>query len=89
MAVLGGPRRTLQRDPASGRIVGQVRQGGGSELRLAKTANDNTRMRMKNKDQDEDKDGNADDNGDDDDVVGAGGESTTMVDDTRVEKGGV
>ena len=77
----------MQRDPASGRIVGQVRQGGGSELRLAETANDDTRRRMKNEDQDEDKDGDDDDNGDDD--VGAGGESATMVDDARVGKGGV
>ena len=76
----------MQRDPASGRIVGQVRQGGGSELRLAETANDDTRRRMKNEDQDEDKDGDDDDNGDDD--VGAGGESATMVDDARVGKGG-
>ena len=56
-------------------------------MRLAETANDDTRRRMKNEDQDEDKDGDDEDNGDDD--VGAGGESTTMVDDARVEKGGV
>jgi hypothetical protein len=31
-------RRELQRDPTSGRIVGQVRKGGGGELELAETA---------------------------------------------------
>ena len=78
----------LQQDPASGRIVGQVRQGGGSELRLAEfeTANDNTRMRMKNEDQDEDKDG--DDDGNDDDDAGAGGKGTKMTDGACLERGG-
>ena len=56
-------------------------------MTLAETANEATEMKvkMKNEDQDEDKD---DDASDDDDDAGAGGESTTMVDGARVEKGG-
>ena len=39
-----GRRRKLRRDPASGRIVGQVGKGGGGESRLNETANYMTRI---------------------------------------------
>ena len=67
-------QRDLRRDPTSGRIVGQVREGGGGELALAETANEATEMvKMKKDDKDEET------NEDDDDDTGAGGKSTKMT----------
>ena len=80
--------RELRRDPTNGRIVGQVRKGGGGELELAETAKETAEMaeKMKTEGQNENEEKDADDTEDED--KGAGGESTTMVEDARVEKGG-
>ena len=78
----------MRRNPTSGRIVGQVRKGGGGELELAETAKETADMAEKMKTEGKNKNDEKDADDTEDEDKGAGGESTTMVEDTRVEKGG-